>query len=54
MSKIFSLTVIEERNNKKKVIFRNPLKKLDFDKTLEDIKENELDLHGYGTAKIEI
>ena len=53
MSKIFSLTVIEERNNKKKVIFRNRLKKLNFDKTSEDIIETELDFHGYGTAKIE-
>ena len=48
------MTVIKERNNKKKVIFRNPLEKLNFDKTFEDIKENELDLHGYGTTKIEI
>ena len=41
--------VIEVRNNKKKVIFWNRLKKLNF----ENI-ENELDFHGYGTAKIEI
>ena len=36
MSKIFSLTVIEERNNKKNLIFQNRLKKLNlknFDKT---------------------
>ena len=46
--------VIEERNNKKKVIFRNQLKKLNFDKTFENIKENELDFHGHGTARIEI
>ena len=50
MSKIFSLMVIEERNDKKIVIFRNRLKKLNF----EDIIENELDVHGYDTAKIEI
>ena len=51
------MTVIEERNNKKKVIFRNRLKKLNFekfDKTFENIIENELDFHGYGTAKTEI
>ena len=45
MSKIFSLTVIEKRNNKKELIFRNRLKKLNFDKTFEDIIENELDFH---------
>ena len=54
MSKIFSLTVIEEKNNKKKLIFRNPLKKLNFDKTFEDITENELNFHGYDTVKIKI
>ena len=54
MSKIFSLTVIEESNNKKNVIFRNSLKRLNFNKTFEDITENELDFHGYGTAKIDI
>ena len=42
MSKIFSLKVIDERNNKKKVIFQNRLKKLNFDKIFEDIRENEL------------
>ena len=54
MLKIFSLAVIEERN-KYFDIDRNRLKKLnfEFDKTFEDI-ENELDFHGYGTAKIEI
>ena len=51
MSKTF---FIEEWNNKKNVIFRNPLKKLNFDKTFENITENELDFHGYGTGKIEI
>ena len=30
------------------------LKNLNFDKTFEDITENELDFYGYGTAKIEI
>ena len=54
MSKIFSLTVIEESNNKKNVIFRDSLKGLNFNKTFEDITENELDFHGYGTAKIDI
>ena len=56
MPKILSLTVIEERDNKKKVIFRNRLKKkkLNFDKTFEEIIENELDFHDYDTAKIEI
>ena len=54
MSKIFSLTVIEESNNKKNVIFRNSLKRLNFNKTFEDITENEPDFHGYGTAKIDI
>ena len=48
MSKIFLSTVIEERNNKKKVIFRNRLKKLNFDKTFEDNIESELGFHGYG------
>ena len=46
MSKIFPLTVIEERNNKKNVIFQNRLKKLNFknfDKTSENIIEKELD-----------
>ena len=54
MSKKFSLTFIEERNNKNKLIFQNRLKKLNFDRTFEDIIEKELDFHGYGTAKIEI
>ena len=54
MSKKFSLTVIEERNNKNKLIFQNRLKKLNFDRTFEDIIEKELNFHGYGTAKIEI
>ena len=35
-------------------MFRNQLKKLNFDKTFEDIKENELDFYDDGTAKIEI
>ena len=52
MSKVFSLTVIEERNNKKKVIFWNPLKNLNFDKTFEGIIENELDFNAHGSAKI--
>ena len=42
MLKILSLTVIEEGSNEKKVIFRNQLKKLNFDKFFEDIIENEL------------
>ena len=46
--------VIEKRSNKKKVIFWNRLKKLNFDKTFEDLIENELEFHGYGTGKIEI
>ena len=50
MSKIFSLVVIEKANSKKKVIFQNRLKKLNF----KDIIENELDFHGYKNAKIEI
>ena len=54
MSNLFSLTVIEERDNKKKVIFRNRLKKVNFDKSFEDIIENELDFHDYGKAKYEI
>ena len=54
VSKKFSLMVIEERNNEKKVIFRNQLKKLNFDKTFQDNVANELDFHSYGTAKIEI
>ena len=29
-------------------------KKLNFDKTFENIIENELDFHGYSTAKMEI
>ena len=36
------------------MIFRNRLKKLNFCKTFEDIIENELDFHDYGTAKIKI
>ena len=43
MSKILSLIVIEEGDKKKKAIFWNRLKKLNFDKTFEDIIENELD-----------
>ena len=46
--------VIEKRSNKRKVIFWNRLKKLNFDKTFEDLIENELEFHGYGTGKIEI
>ena len=42
MSKIFSLKVIDEKNNNKKVIFQNRLKKLNFDKIFEEIRENEL------------
>ena len=30
------------------------LKKLNFDKTLEEITGNELDFHGYSTVKTEI
>ena len=45
--------IIEERNNEKKVIFHDLLKKLNFGKTFEDIIENELDFHGYGNVKIE-
>ena len=30
------------------------MKKLNFDKTFEDIIENELDFHDYGTVKIEV
>ena len=44
----------EERNNKKKNIFWNRLKKLNFDKIFEGIIGSELDFHGYGTAKIVI
>ena len=40
------------KKQQKKVTFRNRLKKLNFDKTFEDIIENELDFHGYGTAKL--
>ena len=54
MSNIFSLMLKEESNNKNKMIFRNRLKKLNFDKTFEDIMDSELDIHGYGTAKIDI
>ena len=50
MSKIFSLTAREGRNNKKKVMFRNLLQKLNFDKTFEDIIKSDIDCHGYGTA----
>ena len=50
MSKILSLTVIEERNNKKKVVFRNRLKHFNF----ENVIGNELDFHRHSTAKIEI
>ena len=42
------------KEQKKTVIFRNQLKKLNFDQTFENIKENELDFHGHGTAKIEM
>ena len=54
MSKIFSLTPIEGRNNKKKVIFRNLLQKLNFDKTFEDIIKSDIDCHGYGSAIVGI
>ena len=30
------------------------IEKLNFDKTFEDLIENELEFHGYGTGKIEI
>ena len=40
--------------DKKKLIFRNRLKKLNVDKTFEDTIENELDFHDYGTVKIEV
>ena len=47
------MKAIEQRNNNnKKAIFRNG--KLNFDKTFEDIIENELDFHGYGAAEIEV
>ena len=54
MSKIFSLTVIEERKKKRKLYFEIDWKKLNLDKTFDDIIKNELYFHGYGTAKIEI
>ena len=54
MSKIFSLTVIEERKKKRKLYFEIDWKKLNFDKTFDDIIKNELYFHDYGTAKIEI
>ena len=37
-----------------KVIFWNRLEKLNFDKTFEDLIENELEFHRHGTVKIEI
>ena len=43
--KDISLTVIEERNSKK-------IKTSNFNKTFEDIIENELDFHGYSTGKM--
>ena len=46
--------VKEKRSNKKKETFQDRLKKLNFDKNFEDIIGNEIDFHGYGTAKIEI
>ena len=54
MSKIFSLTAIEGRNNKKKVIFWTLLQKLNFDKTFEDIIKSDIDCHGYGSAIVGI
>ena len=44
MSKIFSLTVtvIEEKDCKKKIIFQNQLKKLNFDKSFEMSKKMNL------------
>ena len=54
MSKTFSLTIIQDSNNKKKIIFQNRLKKLDFDKAFEDTMQNEVDVHDFDTAKIEI
>ena len=46
--------IFADGHSKKKVIFQNWSKKLKFYKTFEDIIENELDFHGYGTPKIEI
>ena len=43
--KDISLTVIEERNNRK-------IKTSNFNKTFEYIIENELDFHGYSTVKM--
>ena len=54
MSKIFSVTVKAKKNNKNKRKFQNQLKKLNFDKTFENMIENELDFNGYGTAQIDI
>ena len=54
MSKIFSLTPIEGRNNKKKVIFQNLLQKLNFDKTFEDIIKSDIGCHGNGSAIVGI
>ena len=42
MSKIFSLTVIEERKKKRKLYFEIDSKKLNLDKTFDDIIKNEL------------
>ena len=40
------------RKEQQKVIFWNPLKNLNFDKTFEGIIENELDFNAHGSAKI--
>ena len=47
---MFLLTVIEERNSKKKFTFWNRLKKLSFDKGFKNIK-NELDFHDCSTGE---
>ena len=46
--------IFTDGHSKKKAIFGNRLKKLNFYKTFENIIENVLDFHGYGTPKIEI
>ena len=55
-TKVKNIFIEGHRTNEqqKKVIFRNRLNKLNFDKTFEDIIESELDFHGSGAAEIEV
>ena len=52
ISKIFCVSVLEERNSKKTVLFKNNLKKLEYTKAFKDI--DELSFSSFETANIEM